>query len=48
MAMLRTMATTTAEKKEYNMREFNRLLEKNESSKIWGARRIGSDETAIR
>jgi len=36
------------EKKEYNMREFNRLLEKNESSKIWGARRIGSDETAIR
>ena len=34
--------------KEYNMREFKRLLEKNESSKIWGARRIGSDETAIR
>jgi hypothetical protein len=36
------------EKKEYNMREFKRLLEKNESSKIWGARRIGTDETAIR
>ena len=36
------------EQKEYNMREFKRLLEKNESSKIWGARRIGSDETAIR
>ena len=34
--------------KEYLMREFNRLLEKNESSKIWGARRIGSDETAIK
>ena len=36
------------EQKEYNMREFKRLLEKNESSKIWGARRIGSDETAIK
>ena len=36
------------EQKEYNMREFKRLLEKNESSKIWGARRIGTDETAIR
>ena len=36
------------EQKEYNMREFNRLLEKNESSKIWGARKIGTDETAIR
>ena len=36
------------EQKEYNMREFKRLLEKNESSKIWGARRIGTDETAIK
>jgi len=36
------------EQKEYNMREFKRLLERNESSKIWGARRIGTDETAIR
>ena len=36
------------EQKEYNMREFKRLLEKNESAKIWGARRIGTDETAIR
>jgi len=36
------------EQKEYNMREFKRLLEKNESSKIWGARRIGSGETAIK
>ena len=36
------------EQKEYNMREFKRLLERNESSKIWGARRIGTDETAIK
>jgi len=36
------------EQKEYNMREFKRLLEKNESSKIWGARRIGTGETAIK
>ena len=36
------------DKKEYNMREFTRILEKNESSKVWGARRIGTDETAIR
>ena len=34
--------------KEYNMREFKRLLEKNESSKVWGARKIGTDETAIK
>ena len=36
------------EQKEYNMREFKRLLEKNESSKIWGARRIGTGDTAIK
>ena len=36
------------EQKEYNMREFKRLLEKNESSKVWGARRIGTGETAIK
>ena len=36
------------EQKEYNMREFKRLLERNESAKIWGARRIGTDETAIK
>ena len=36
------------EQKEYNMHEFKRLLEINESSKIWGARRIGADATAIR
>ena len=36
------------EQKEYNMREFKRLLERNESSKVWGARRIGTDETAIK
>ena len=36
------------EQKEYNMREFKRLLERNESSKIWGARRIGTGETAIK
>ena len=36
------------DQKEYNMREFKRLLERNESSKIWGARRIGTDETAIK
>jgi hypothetical protein len=36
------------EQKEYNMREFKRLLERNESAKVWGARRIGTDETAIR
>ena len=36
------------EQKEYNMREFKRLLEINESSKVWGARRIGTDDTAIK
>ena len=36
------------EQKEYNMREFTRLLERNENAKVWGARRIGTDETAIR
>jgi|19_taG_2_1085344.scaffolds.fasta_scaffold37147_3 hypothetical protein len=36
------------EQKEYNMREFKRLLERNESAKVWGARRIGTDETAIK
>ena len=36
------------EQKEYFMKEFHRILEKHESSKIWGARRIGSDETAIK
>jgi len=40
--------TGEIDKKEYNMKEFTRLLEKNESSKVWGARRIGTDETAIR
>jgi len=36
------------EQKEYNMREFKRLLERHESSKIWGARRIGTGDTAIK
>ena len=36
------------EQKEYNMREFKRLLERNENAKVWGARRIGTDETAIK
>ena len=36
------------DQKEYNMREFKRLLERNENAKVWGARRIGTDETAIK
>jgi len=36
------------EGKEYYMREFRRILEKHESSKIWGARMIGSGPSAIR
>ena len=36
------------EQKEYNMREFKRLLSIHEGSKIWGARRIGTDDTAIK
>jgi len=36
------------EQKEYNMREFKRLLERNENAKVWGARRIGTGETAIK
>jgi hypothetical protein len=36
------------EQKEYNMREFKRLLERNENAKVWGARRIGAGETAIK
>ena len=36
------------EQKEYNMREFRRILEKHESSKIWGARQLGVGPHAIR
>ena len=36
------------EQKEYNMREFRRILEKHESSKIWGARMIGAGPHSIR
>ena len=36
------------EGKEYYMREFRRILEKHESSKIWGARMIGVGPSAIR
>jgi hypothetical protein len=36
------------ELKEYNMREFRRILEKHESSKIWGARQLGVGPHAIR
>jgi hypothetical protein len=36
------------EQKEYFMREFRRILEKHESSKIWGARMIGPGPSAIR
>jgi len=36
------------EQKEYNMREFRRILEKHESSKIWGARQLGVGPHGIR
>jgi len=36
------------EQKEYNMREFRRILEKHESSKIWGARMITAGPSSIR
>ena len=36
------------EEKEYFMKEFRRMLEKHESSKIWGARMIGPGPSAIR
>ena len=36
------------EQKEYYMREFRRILEKHESSKIWGARQLGVGPHAIR
>ena len=36
------------EEKEYFMREFRRILEKHESSKIWGSRQIISGPSAIR
>ena len=36
------------ERKEYFMREFRRILEKHESSKIWGARMITSGHASIR
>jgi len=36
------------EQKEYNMREFRRILEKHESSKIWGARQLAVGPHGIR
>lgn len=36
------------EQKEYYLREFNRIVEKHESSKVWGARQLGVGPHAIR
>ena len=36
------------EQKEYNMREFRRILEKHESSKVWGARQLAVGPHGIR
>ena len=36
------------EMKEYFMKEFRRMVEKHESGKIWGSRRIMSGSNAIR
>jgi hypothetical protein len=36
------------EEKEYLMREFRRILEKHESSKVWGARQLGVGPHGIR
>ena len=36
------------EQKEYNMKEFRRILEKHESSKVWGARQLAVGPHGIR
>jgi hypothetical protein len=36
------------DQKEYYMREFRNILEKHESSKVWGARQLGTGPHAIR
>ena len=36
------------EARVFNMREFQRILEKHESSKVWGARQLGAGPHAIR
>jgi hypothetical protein len=36
------------DRKEYHMREFRRILEKHESSKIWGSRQTAAGPHSIR